>query len=68
MGKKNADKEEHYNHNFDHIQSVDDVDCDDDGENVDHLQGVELLVDHCDALGVPCAPVRHYFQLFCNLK
>ena len=62
LGKNNTDIEEHYNR--DHIQSVDEGACDDD----DHLQGVELLVDHSNALGVRCAPVGHYFQLFCNLR
>ena len=36
--------------------------------NDDHLQGVQLLVDHCNALRVACAPVRHYSQLLCNLR
>ena len=58
-------KQEYYNDNF--FQRVDDGDYEDDRDNNGHLQGVEFLVDHCNAFGVPCAPVGHYLQLLCNL-
>ena len=66
LSNDNAKKAEYYIVDF--IQSVDDGDSENGGDNDDHLQGVQFLVDHCNALRVPCALVGHSFQLFCNLQ